>query len=110
MANSRIMRFAETTILEVDHAQANCMHLCRIAPILRSVSPCFSNRQWKYFVTVLLAMVECKERRTLSGLLACVGEKISLCGLSRFLNRWKWSPEDVAKVWLCRFREQMGPQ
>ena len=52
--------------------------------------PCFSKRQWKYFVIVLLAMVECKERRTLSGLLACVGEKVSLCGLSRFFNRWRW--------------------
>jgi len=72
--------------------------------------PCFSKRQWKYFVIVLLGMVECKERRTLSGLLACVGEKVSLCGLSRFLNRWRWRCEEVARVWLCRFREQMGPQ
>lgn len=70
--------------------------------------PCFSKRQWKYFVTVLLGMVECKERRTLSGLLACVGEKVSLCGLSRFFNRWRWRPEQLAKVWLGRFREQMG--
>lgn len=26
--------------------------------------PCFSNRQFKYFVTVLLALLECQECRT----------------------------------------------
>jgi hypothetical protein len=71
---------------------------------------CFSTRQWKYFVTVLLGMIECEQRRTLSGLLACVGEKVSLCGLSRFFNRWRWRPEEVVRVWLSRFREQMKPQ
>ena len=44
--------------------------------------------QWKYFVIVLLGLIECDGRRTLRGLLTGVGEKVSLCGLSRFFNRW----------------------
>jgi len=71
--------------------------------------PCFSKRQWKYFVTVLLGLVECEQRRTLRGLLTNVGEKVSLCGLSRFFNRWRWSVAEVAQTWLQRFREQMQP-
>ena len=69
--------------------------------------PCFSKRQWKYFVIVLLGLVECEGRRTLCGLLAVVGEQASLCGLSRFFSRWQWSPAEVASTWLRRFREQM---
>ena len=30
--------------------------------------PCFSKRQWKYFVTVLLGLIECEERKTLTRL------------------------------------------
>jgi hypothetical protein len=76
---------------------------------LESFRGCFSQRQWKYFVTVLLGLVECEERRTLRGLLAHVGEQVSLCGLSRFFNRWQWSTHEVAGIWLGRFREQMKP-
>ena len=72
--------------------------------------PCFSQRQWKYFVIVLLGLIECEGRRTLCGLLGVVGEKVSLCGLSRFFNRWQWSEAEVAETWLDRFREQMKPQ
>lgn len=68
---------------------------------------CFSKRQWKYFVIVLLGLIECEQRRTLSGLLANIGEQVSLCGLSRFFHRWKWQPEDLARVWLQRFRQQL---
>jgi len=59
--------------------------LCQFAELFR---PCFSQRQWKYFVMVLLGLVECEGRRTLSGLLSTVGEKVSVSGLSRFLSRW----------------------
>jgi hypothetical protein len=71
--------------------------------------PCFSQRQWKYFVTVLLGLVECEGRRTLRGLLAGVADQISLCGMSRFFSRWSWSAAEVAQTWLCRFREQVNP-
>jgi len=69
---------------------------------------CFSRRQWKYFVTVLLGLVECEGRSTLKGFLRCVGEKVSLSGLSRFLSRWSWSPAEVVATWLTRFRRQMA--
>ena len=45
---------------------------------------CFSQRQWKYFVIVLLGLIECEERKTMSGLLRVIGERVSLSGLSRF--------------------------
>lgn len=68
---------------------------------------CFSKRQWKYFVIVLLGLVECEERKTLSGMRRVVAEEVSLCGISRFLNRWKWEPSKVAAVWAGWFRERM---
>lgn len=68
---------------------------------------CFSQRQWKYFVIVLLGLVECDGRSTMQGFLRVVTEKVSLSGLSRFFSRWSWSPLDVVKVWLSRFRQQM---
>src|SRR4030067_3621423 len=69
--------------------------------------PCFSKRQWKYFVTVLLGLIECEERKTMTGLLRVVGKRISLSGLSRFLSKWPWSPPDVAPTWLLRYRQRV---
>jgi hypothetical protein len=80
--------------------------LGQFAEIFRS---CFSKRQWKYFVIVLLGLIECEERKTLSGLLRVIGERVSLSGLSRFLNKWKWSPAKVAQSWLLHFRHRMEP-
>jgi hypothetical protein len=68
---------------------------------------CFSKPQWKYFVTVLMGLVECEERKTMTGLLRVVGEEISLSGLSRFLNKWSWEAPKVASIWQKRFRERM---
>ena len=70
---------------------------------------CFSKRQWKYFVIVLLGLIECEERKTMSGLLRMIGEQVSLSGLSRFLNKWKWSPAEVAQSWQQHFRQRMAP-
>ena len=78
--------------------------LRQFAEIFRS---CFSKRQWKYFVIVLLGLIECEERKTMSGLLRVIGEQVSLSGLSRFLNKWKWSPVEVAQSWLLHFRQRM---
>jgi hypothetical protein len=69
---------------------------------------CFTRRQWKYFVIVLLALIQCEARHTLSALRRAVGEPVALSGLSRFLARWPWSPDRVAATWLARFREQMA--
>jgi hypothetical protein len=70
---------------------------------------CFSKRQWKYFVIVLLGLIECEERKTMTGLLRGVAEQVSLSGLSRFLNKWPWSPEKVASTWQTHFRQRMEP-
>ena len=74
---------------------------------LEAFRPCFSKRQWKYFVTVLLGLVECEERKTMSGLLRWVAEGISLSGLSRFLSKWPWSTEAVAHTWMERYRQRL---
>ncbi|MEZ4769795.1 MAG: transposase [Caldilineales bacterium] len=81
--------------------------LCQYLACFR---PCFSKRQWKYFVTVLLGLIECEERKTMTGLLRVVGERISLSGLSRFMNRWPWSMEAVTEIWQARFRERLHCQ
>jgi hypothetical protein len=78
--------------------------LCQFLEIFR---PCFSQRQWKYFVIVLLGLIECEERKTLTGLLRVIGERVSLSGLSRFLNQWCWSPEKVTHTWLLHFRRRL---
>ncbi len=78
--------------------------LCQYLENFRS---CFSKRQWKYFVTVLLGLVECEERKTMSGLLRWVAERISLSGLSRFLSKWRWSTEAVAHTWMEQFRRRL---
>lgn len=78
--------------------------LCQYAEAFRS---CFSQRQWRYFVTVLMGLMECEERKTMTGMLRVVGERISLSGFSRFLNKWPWDHQAVARTWLKRFRELM---
>lgn len=70
---------------------------------------CFSKRQWRYFVIVLLGLIECEERKTMTGVLRVVGERVSLSGISRFLNKWPWSPESVAQTWLLHFRQRTEP-
>lgn len=76
---------------------------------LEAFRDCFSKRQWKYFVIVLLGLIECEERKTMSGLLRMIGERVSLSGLSRFLSKWSWSPTKVSKTWQARFRQLMEP-
>ncbi|MBT9141065.1 MAG: hypothetical protein DDT30_01652 [Dehalococcoidia bacterium] len=74
-----------------------------------SFGGCFSQRQLKYFVTVLIGLLECQERCTLSGLLRRVAVRVSLSGLSRLLSRWPWSESNLAAMWQARFREQTAP-
>lgn len=76
---------------------------------LENFRPCFSKRQWKYFVTVLLGLTECEGRMTMTGILRVVGERISLSGLSRFMSKWPWSEAEVAQTWLVRFRQRLEP-
>jgi hypothetical protein len=67
----------------------------------------FSKPQYQYFVTVLLGLMLCEGRRTLSGLLRAVAEPTSLAGLSRFLSEAPWSQEDLVASWLTHFRHEM---
>jgi len=77
---------------------------------LEAFRACFSKRQWKYFVTVLLGLVECEERKTMTGMLRVVAEQVSLSGFSRFLNKWHWSPSTMTATWQTRFRERLACQ
>jgi hypothetical protein len=67
----------------------------------------FSKPQYQYFVTVLLGLMLCEGRRTLSGLLQEVGASPSLAGLSRFLSESPWSMEELVAGWLTHFRAEM---
>ena len=79
----------------------------QLRQFLAAFRTCFTKRQWKYCVIVLLGLIECEERRTMTGLLRTIGERISLSGLSRFLNKWPWSPDRLADAWRQRFRQRM---
>jgi hypothetical protein len=61
-------------------------------------------------VTVLIGLVECEERRTLTSLRRKAGDKPSLSGLSRFMGRWPWSAEQLSQIWLDHFRRDLAPQ
>ena len=78
-----------------------------LSQYLETFRACFSKRQWKYFVTVLLGLIECEERKTMTGMLRVVGEQISLSGFSRFMNKWPWSISSLAATWQQRFRQRL---
>lgn len=78
--------------------------LCQFALPFRGI---FSKPQWKYFVTVLLALVQSEDRRTLTGLLRKVLAQFSLAGLSRFFARAPWSETVLGQQWLAHFRTQL---
>ncbi len=70
----------------------------------------FSKPQYQYFVTVLLGLMLCEGRRTLSGLLEQIAESPRLAGMSRFLSQAPWEEAAVAESWLRHFREEMEPK
>jgi hypothetical protein len=80
--------------------------LCQFAVIFGTV---FTQPQRKYLVTVLLALVQSEDRRTLTGLLRKVLAQFSLAGLSRFLSRAPWSEAALGQLWLTHFRTQLEP-
>jgi hypothetical protein len=69
----------------------------------------FSKPQYQYFVTVLLGLMECEGKRTLSGVLSKVGDPPSLSGLSRFFSEAPWMQEALVVIWLEHFRKEMQP-
>lgn len=80
--------------------------LCQFCEAFRG---CFSKPQFKYLVTVLLALIICQESRTLSGLMRQIAGGPSVSGLSRFLSEAPWSAAEVAGRWYERFVAQMIP-
>lgn len=81
----------------------------RLRQFVRAFGPCFSLPQHRYFVTVLLALLLCQARRTLTGLRRQVAARGSLAGLSRFLAEAPWEPAVVAQTWRTRFDAQVRP-
>ncbi|MCL5959207.1 MAG: transposase [Chloroflexi bacterium] len=70
----------------------------------------FSQPQWQHFVTVLLALMQCEEHRTLSALLrqvAGVGYRID--GLHRFFKSAPWHPEQLVARWWRHYCRTLGP-
>ena len=79
----------------------------RLRQFCETFRTCFSQPQFKYLVTVLLALMLCQETHTLTGLLRQVADGQSVSGLSRFLSQSPWSAAEVAGAWIERFHEQM---
>lgn len=76
---------------------------------LRRFRHCFSQPQYKYFVTILLGLMLCQSGRTLSGILRQVEAQVSLSGTSRFLSQAPWSAEEVGQTWQTALWAEMVP-
>ena len=81
----------------------------RLHHFVEAVAACLSKPQRRHFVTVLLALLLCREPRTLSGLRRQVAGGGSVAALSRFLREAPWSAEEVAARWRARFDGQVAP-
>jgi hypothetical protein len=81
----------------------------RLAQYLRLFSGVFTLPQWKYFVTVLMGLVQCDERHTLSALLRQVAVKVTICGLCYFLRTAQWCVDDLTAVRQAHFYTQVAP-
>ena len=81
----------------------------RLRQFAATFARCFSAPQRQHFVTVLLALLLCQERRTLSGLGRQVAGGRSVAALSRFLATAPWSASAVAATWQARFAAQVTP-
>ncbi len=81
----------------------------RLNEYLRLFVPAFSLPQYQYFVTVLMGLIQCDERRTLSALLRHVAGDITLSGLSRFMAKSSWSVEEVTTIQQKRFEQRVAP-
>src|SRR5579864_5105193 len=71
--------------------------------------PCLSKPQARYFEIVLLGLLLCEGRHTLSGLRRQVAAAVSVAGLSRFLSRAPWSAAQVSASWTTHFHQQLAP-
>jgi hypothetical protein len=81
----------------------------RLTQYLRVFSSAFSLPQWKYFVTVLLGLLHCDERRSLSALLRHVVVGVTIFGVCHFMCVAPWSVDRLTAVRQAYFYEQMAP-
>lgn len=81
----------------------------RLVRYMQAFSAVFSLPQWKYFVTVLLGVLHCDERRTLSALLRHVAVKVTIFGLCYFLRKAPWSIEALTAVRQAYLYAQVAP-
>src|SRR5437764_14578303 len=81
----------------------------RLRQFAAAFDACFSAPQRRHFVTVLLALLLCREPRTLTGLRRQVAGGRSVAALSRFLSAAPWSAEEVAATLRAAFDEQVAP-
>jgi hypothetical protein len=81
----------------------------RLAQYMQLFSGVFSLPQWKYFVTVLLGLLHCDERRTLSALLRHVAVGVTIFGLCYFLRTAPWSVDQLTAVRQAHFYTQVAP-
>lgn len=90
---------------------AQPIHLrdARLTQYLQLFRGVFSLPQWKYLVTVLLGLLHCDERRTLSALLRHVAVGVTIFGLCYFLRTAPWSVDDLTQVRQTHFYEQVAP-
>jgi DDE superfamily endonuclease len=80
-----------------------------LCQFLEAFRPLFSKPQWKYFETVLLGLLQCDERHTMTAWLRVIRSGRSLCGMSRVLRHAPWSAEAVGAAWLRQFHQEGLP-
>jgi hypothetical protein len=81
----------------------------RLAKYLQQFRDCFSQPQYKYFVTILLGLLLCQSGHTLSGVLRQVAAEVTLSGTSRFLSQAPWSVHDICQRGQTAFQAEMIP-
>ena len=79
----------------------------QLAKYLAQFRACFSQPQYKYFVTILLGLLLSQSGFTLSGILRQVSADVTLSGMSRFLSEAPWSTTAVCQQWQTAFQAEM---
>jgi hypothetical protein len=80
-----------------------------VRPCAEPFRSAFSRPHDEDVVTVLLGLLECEGRRTLSGLMSTVAQPPSVRRVRRVLSESPWVVEAVVIIWLERVRTEMQP-
>lgn len=82
----------------------------RLRQYAQTFADCFSRPQYQHFVTVLLGLLLCRGKRTLTGLFGSVAGKASVASLSRFLSEASWKHCELVTRWRERFDRALAPR